>query len=110
MNTEISTASTKLVKIFFRIAKALQTARVIMQYLDTLKTTKEKDDFIYGETRRLLAGIFQSIVYREYLPQVLGPKLMTEYGLITEPGTQSEYDPNIDPTAWNEFATFAYRY
>merc|ERR1712142_296349 len=93
-----------------RIAKALQTSRVIMEYLETLNTTKEKDDFIYGETRRLLAGIFQSIVYREYLPQVLGPKLMTEYGLITEPGTQSEYDPNIDPTAWNEFATFAYRF
>ena len=75
-----------------------------------MDTTKKKDDFIYEETRRIVGGIFQSIVYREYLPLVVGPKLMREYGLDIEPGSLSEYDPNKDATLWHEFGTFSYRY
>ena len=92
-----------------RIAKSLQKAKAIVEYIETLNSTKEKDDFIYEESRRLLGAIFQAITYREYLPLVLGPGLMREYGLITEPDVRSSYDSELDPTHWHEFATFAYR-
>ena len=75
-----------------------------------MKSTKEKDDFIYEETRRLVGATFQSIAYREFLPLVLGNQLMKEFGLSTEIGKQSEYDPNMDPTSGREFATFSFRY
>merc|ERR1719206_673094 len=93
-----------------RIAKGLQKTKPIAEYLETLDTTKKKDDFIFEETRRIVGGIFQSIVYREYLPLVVGPKLMREYGLDIEPGSLSEYDPNKDATLWHEFGTFSYRF
>ena len=93
-----------------RIAKGLQKTRVIAKYLKTLNSTKEKDDFIYEETRRIVGATFQNIVYREYLPLVLGRKLMREYGLNIKPGIQTEYDPNKDATLWHEFGSFSYRY
>jgi len=93
-----------------RIATELQKTKAIRDYLKKLRTTKEKSDFIYEESRRLLGGIFQSITYREYLPLVLGNDLMEEYGLNVEPGVETEYDRFKDPTCWNEFATFSYRF
>ena len=68
-----------------------------------------RDNLIYQETRKLVAATFQAITYQEYLPLVLGPQLMREYGLVTEPGQESHYNSKLDPTIWNEFATFAYR-
>ena len=74
-----------------------------------MKSTKEKDNFIYLETRKLVGATFQAITYSEYLPLVLGPTLMRDYKLVTEPGQRSTYDVKLDPTHWHEFATFAYR-
>ena len=65
-------------------------------------------DLIYQETRKLVGATFQSITYQEYLPLVLGPKLMKEYGLVTQPGHNSTFEM-MDPTIMNEFSTFAYR-
>ena len=97
-------------RVITRIARALQKSKVLTEYLQKLKTTKEKDDFIYEETRRLVGAIFQSITYREWLPLLLGDKLMQEHDLLTQIGDQSEYDPKMDPTCRDEFGTFSYRY
>ena len=88
----------------------MQKTEALSKYMKKFNTTKEKDDFIFEETRKLVAATFQSITYREYLPLVVGPQLMREYGLLTEPGKRSTYDSKLDPTHWYEFATFAYRY
>ena len=92
-----------------RIAKHLQKTQALRQYLERLNSTKEKDNLIFQETRRLMGATFQAIIYQEYLPLVLGPRLMKEYDLNTEHGKQSTYDRMLDPTLWNEFSTFAYR-
>ena len=88
----------------------MQKTETLRKYLKTFNSTKEKDDFVFEETRKLVAATFQSITYREYLPLVVGPQLMREYGLLTELGKRSKYDSKLDPTHWHEFASFAYRY
>ena len=50
----------------------------------------------------------QNIVYGEFLPTVLGVDFMKSYGLIVSEDT--EYDPKIDPTIFNAFASAAFRY
>ena len=65
---------------------------------------------MYEEARKINGATFQNIIFREYLPLVLGPDLMNEYKLTVEPGKRSTYNPELDPTIWNEFATFSYRY
>ena len=70
---------------------------------------ERKDDFIFEHTRKIMMATFQHIVYTEYLPLVLGEKYMTEFDLNTREDTFSKYNPSIDPTIINEFATFAYR-
>ncbi len=56
------------------------------------------DEQIYQYARHINIGIMQSITYNEYLPS-LGIELETYTG----------YNPNIDPTISNEFATVAFR-
>ena len=46
----------------------------------------------------------QNICYREYLPVILGPQKMAEYGLKLDEGT-TEYDPSVNPTIRTEFST-----
>ena len=36
---------------------------------------------LFQETRRIVIALFQNIVYNEYLPNVLGPRLMRQFNL-----------------------------
>ena len=95
--------------IEFRIAEGLAKTNALSEYLKNYPTVEQQDDLIFYESRRLNAAMFQSIIYREYLPLVVGPKLMEEYDLNVQPNKRSSYDRNANPTHLNEFATFAYR-
>jgi peroxidase len=68
------------------------------------------DETIYQETRRIVGATFQSIVYGQYLPVVMGTKSdgspLDGIGLNAQ---GSSYDPQADPSMTNEFATAAYR-
>ena len=82
-----------------RIAEKLK--RHLPAYLRT-------DETIFQEARRIVVAEMQNIVYGEYLPTILGAKYMDKYGLlVTE---TSNYDPDVDPTIYNEFATAAFRF
>ncbi len=67
-----------------------------------------QDEILYQETRRLIAGQMQNIVYGEYLPTVLGVDVMRRYDLIVE--EESEYDSGVDATIVNSFASSAFRF
>ncbi|XP_019617513.1 PREDICTED: thyroid peroxidase-like [Branchiostoma belcheri] len=70
------------------------------------------DDRVFFEARKIIGAELQKIVYSEYLPLVLGPDAMTEYGLtLTAEGEFfSGYDSTLNPTISNVFATTAYRF
>ena len=55
--------------------------------------------------RKLVSAELQQITYREYLPNVLGSKAL---GDLTE--TETRYNPDMDPSILNEFATVAFRW
>lgn len=57
-------------------------------------------DQIYELARAIVSAELQLITYREWLPLLLGPGALDE---------QSIYDPTIDPSIRNEFATGAFR-
>lgn len=56
---------------------------------------------LYQEARRIVIAQWQNIVYSEYIPKILGAGYMREY---------SGYDPKVDATIANGFATAAYRF
>ncbi len=59
------------------------------------------DEQIYQHARKMVGGIVQSITYQEYLPALIGPA-------APDPHTAS-YDPTVDATISNEFASAAFR-
>ncbi len=58
------------------------------------------DDALYEAARALNIAEYQSIVFNEYLPTMLGN---------TAPGAYTGYNPQLNPTVSNEFASAAFR-
>ena len=54
-------------------------------------------------SRKIVGAQMQIITYDSWLPHILGPVGMKKLGYY------SKYDPDIDPTISNEFATAAFR-
>ena len=80
------------------------------------------DELVYQEAKKLVTAEvtaykystfppfqIQAITYQEYLPLILGPQVMEEYGLSLGDGVTA-YDPEEDPRITNEFATVAFRF
>lgn len=63
------------------------------------------DERLYQECRRIVGALIQKITYTDYLPKVLGPANFEKFI-----GPYVDYDPNVDPSIPNSFATAAYRY
>ncbi|XP_066289159.1 uncharacterized protein [Branchiostoma lanceolatum] len=69
------------------------------------------DDRVFFETRKIVGALMQKITYGEDLPRVLGPDAMTKFHLtLAQSGFFSGYDPSVNPTISNVFATAAYRF
>uniref|UniRef100_A0A8D8S818 Chorion peroxidase n=1 Tax=Cacopsylla melanoneura TaxID=428564 RepID=A0A8D8S818_9HEMI len=69
------------------------------------------DETVYQESRRILAAQMQHVTYNEFLPVLLGPALMTKLKLSPQSsGYSQDYNPNVDPTISNNFATSAFRF
>ena len=56
---------------------------------------------LYQEARRIVIAEWQNIIYKEYLPIILGPEYLENYG---------GYNSSVDVTIANGFATAAYRF
>ncbi|XP_055850023.1 peroxidase-like [Episyrphus balteatus] len=71
------------------------------------------DELLFQEARRILTAQYQHINYYELLPIFLGRENMLRNKLIYDvPGDYhvNDYDPNVDATTLNEFATAAFRH
>lgn len=69
------------------------------------------DETLYQEARRIVIAELQHITYNEFLPIILGPDFMRTFELTpTQKGYTQLYNPAIDPSITNAFATAAYRF
>jgi peroxidase len=59
------------------------------------------DEQLFQEARKINLAQFQSIVYNEWIPAVLGPNALSRY---------AGYNPNVNPGIDNEFSTVAFRF
>merc|ERR1712226_463091 len=68
------------------------------------------DETIFQEVRHIMGAMHQHITYNEFLPTVLGKEIMQQYDLIlVKQGYYNGYDPSINPSVSNVFATAAFR-
>lgn len=64
---------------------------------------------MFQASRRILIAEWQNVIYGEYLPIILGNNTMNRYNLGVGNG-HSVYDPTVNPTIFQAFATAAYRF
>lgn len=61
------------------------------------------DETVFQETRRILIACYQNIIYSEWLPNIIGEKLMEEYKLYPkETGYSFEYKKTVNPNYFSE--------
>ncbi|GJQ67039.1 HPX6 [Trypoxylus dichotomus] len=69
------------------------------------------DERIYQEARKILAGQMQHITYNEFLKILIGERFMKKFDLVPKKnGYYHDYDPNLDATIANSFATSTFRF
>jgi hypothetical protein len=84
---------------------ALQTLFVRNHNLITAELQKDHPDWsdeqLYQEARKINIAEYQSIIYNEWIPAVLGPNALPTY---------TGYNANVNPSIANEFSTVAFRF
>ncbi|GBM07928.1 Chorion peroxidase [Araneus ventricosus] len=69
------------------------------------------DEILFREARRLLCAQLQHITYTEFLPLLLGNKVMSSYGLSPKlSGYSFDYKADLNAAVINSFATAANRF
>ncbi|CAL8284876.1 unnamed protein product, partial [Lota lota] len=60
---------------------------------------------VYQETRKIIGALHQIITMRDYIPKIIGQDSFNRYI-----GPYMGYDPTVNPSASNVFATAAFRF
>ena len=69
------------------------------------------DEKVFQETRRIIIGEYQHVVYNQWLPVLVGKRAHKLYGLMPlNQGYFLKYDQKLYPSISNEFATAAFRF
>lgn len=70
------------------------------------------DQRLFNEARKIMIGVYQNIVYNEYLPAIIGWNTAAMFDLVplSTNSYYSGYSANINPSLSNEFATAAFRF
>nr|ANN45957.1 byssal peroxidase-like protein 4 [Mytilus coruscus] len=70
-----------------------------------------KDEKLFQEARKILTGIYQHIVYNEFIPLLVGKYTALGSNLLsTSTGHRNSYNRFIDPGTHNGFGVAAYRF
>ena len=91
-----------------RICDQLWTIIDWTQYGNPECDNDKCDELIYQNARRILIAEWQSIVYNEWLPLILGQSRMSEFNLNLH--SNSAYNNAINPSLLVSFATAAFRF
>jgi peroxidase len=89
-NLELTALQTLFVRNHNRLVTSLQSQH-----------SSWTDEQLFQEARKLNIAEYQSIVYNEWIPAVLGSGALTAY---------SGYKAGVDPSIANEFSTVAFRF
>ncbi|XP_049513713.1 peroxidase-like isoform X2 [Dermacentor silvarum] len=68
------------------------------------------DERLFQVTKRIQEGRYQHILFSEWLPWQLGPRVMEEYDLSVINTGRTTYDDTLDATLRNEFSSAHFRY
>lgn len=70
------------------------------------------DEKIYQEARKLVIASIQHVTYNEFVPLLIGFNMSVDFNLLPQNDDQyfTGYDPRINPSLANEFATAAFRF
>ncbi|CAG9765153.1 unnamed protein product [Ceutorhynchus assimilis] len=70
------------------------------------------DDQLFLEARQILIAEMQVIVYKEFLPTVIGMEAMDDFGLHLKRGDRYsvDYNPQVEPSVTNELSAAAFRF
>ena len=79
----------------------------IVKKLAQISPSPLSDEELYQIGRQVVGGMMQSIVFREYLPEVLGASVVRD--LVRDPRIRG-YRPSFNPSIVNAYATAAFRY
>ncbi|GBM89563.1 Peroxidasin [Araneus ventricosus] len=77
--------------------------------VDALRIRRWPEETLFHVVRKIVGALMQHITYKEYLPRILGEEL-TDILQLSVPTKNYRYDPNLNPTIYNVFATAAFRY
>ncbi|XP_040062962.1 peroxidase [Ixodes scapularis] len=75
---------------------------------DKLKKKGWPNDKIYHVARKMISACLQVIAYKEYLPHVLGPEVVSRYRLQV-PTVHYYYNETLNPSLLNTYAAAANR-
>lgn len=79
--------------------------------VEELRTIGWNGEELFQEARKILTGIYQHIIYSEFLPVILGDEGMNIFGLRSAPFRHNtRYHPGVDASTRNSFGAAAYRF
>lgn len=79
--------------------------------VEGLRTLGWNGERLFQEARKILTGIYQHIIYSQYLPAIIGEKGMEMYGLSGGKfGYNTIYNNTVNPSTRNAFGAAAYRF
>lgn len=70
---------------------------------------KWTDETLFQETKRIVSAQVQHITYNEYLPLILGGKVMDSFELTLSPHFIHNYDPSLNPAIFSGFSSAGFR-
>ncbi|XP_064102068.1 chorion peroxidase-like isoform X1 [Macrobrachium nipponense] len=96
--------------VLFHVVMAREHNRVA-KILKSLRPNAS-DEELYQEARRIVAAELQHVTYNEFIPTLVPLALLQKHDLLPKTGRNqtTSYDPNMDVSIANSFATATYRF